>query len=407
MTEMIFDWNHEGVDPLRARAGRVTFDDETLRDGLQSPSAVNPSIDQKVELLRLMERLGINHVDLGLTGAGDQHCRHIDTLLGAIVQERMKILPSCAVRTVVSDIEPIDRLQQKHGISIRADAFLGTSPIRQFVEGWDLADLVLKMEQALGWATAHTIPVMFVTEDTTRSRPEDIKFLYSRAIELGAEHICVCDTCGHATEHGVRQLVTFIRKEVIAPTGVHVRINWHGHGDRGLALANSLAAIESGADCVHGTALGLGERVGNTQMDQLLVNLKLMGVIDNDLSSLGEYVRKAHEYTGVPLPQNYPVFGEDAFQTGTGVHAAAVIKARKKGNDWLADRIYSGVPASEFGLKQEIRIGHMSGRSNVIHWLESHGITWTDVQVERILGAAKNSTRLMSEEQLKALLEQN
>lgn len=401
--ELIHDWNLSGSDPLLARKKPISFDDETLRDGLQSPSAVNPTIEQKIEILRLMERLGIDRVDLGLPGAGPQHVDHIDALLKTIVDEKMAIQPGCAVRTVVGDIEPVDRLQQKYGIPIQASAFLGTSPIRQYAEGWTLERLMSTMEAAVKWAAEHDIPVMFVTEDTTRSRPADIKALYQRAIELGAYSICVCDTCGHATPHGVRELLKFVREDVIAPTGKEVLLNWHGHADRGLALANSLAAIEAGADCVHGTALGLGERVGNTQMDQLLVNLKLMGLIDNDLSALAEYTKKAHAYTGVPLPENYPVFGRDAFETGTGVHAAAVIKARKKGQDWLADRVYSGVPAGDFGLHQIIRVGHMSGKSNVAFWLETHGFEVTEDRVQKILEAAKASKELLSDERLSEL----
>ncbi len=401
--ELIYDWNKVGHDNIQDRRKPISFDDETLRDGLQSPSAINPTIEQKIEILRLMENLGIDRVDLGLPGAGPQHIEHIEALLKTIVDDKMRIKPGCAVRTVVGDIEPLDGLQQKFGIPIQASAFLGTSPIRQYAEGWTLAKLMETMETAVGWAIAHKIPVMFVTEDTTRSKPEDVKALYSRAIELGAYAICVCDTCGHVTPHGVKQLVKFVFDEIVTPAGKGTLVNWHGHADRGLGLMNALAAVEAGADIIHATALGLGERVGNTQMDQLLVNLKLMGLIDNDLSALAEYVRKAHQYTGVPLPQNYPVFGEDAFDTGTGVHAAAVIKAKKKGENWLADRVYSGVPAGEFGLEQRIRVGHMSGKSNVVYWLNSHGFEATDERVNKILEAAKASKALLSDAELKEL----
>lgn len=402
-TDLIYDWNRIGHDAILDRKKPIAFDDETLRDGLQSPSAINPTIEQKLEILRLMEKLGIDRVDLGLPGAGPQHIEHIEALLQTIVDEKMNIRPGAAVRTLVSDIEPIDKLQQKFGLPIQASAFLGTSPIRQYAEGWTLEKLMSTMEVAVKWAVEHNIPVMFVTEDTTRSKPGDIKALYSRAIELGAYSICVCDTCGHVSPHGVRELLKFVIDEIVKPGGKDTLVNWHGHSDRGLGLMNALAAVEAGADIIHGTALGLGERVGNTQMDQLLVNLKLMGLIDNDLTHLAEYVKKAHDYTGVPLPENYPVFGEDAFDTGTGVHAAAVIKAKKKGEDWLADRVYSGVPAGEFGLTQRIRVGHMSGKSNVVFWLESNGFEPTDERVAKILEAAKASKALLSDDQLKQL----
>jgi len=245
--------------------------------------------------------------------------------------------------------------------------------------------------------------VMFVTEDTTRSKPADIKAVYTRAIELGADRICVCDTCGHVTPNGVQKLLAFIQEEVIPDAGVKrrdIEVNWHGHQDRGLGVANNLAAVEAGADVIHGTALGVGERAGNAPLDQTLVNLSLMGVIDNDLTLLNEYVRKAHEYIEVALPPNYPVFGDDAFETGTGVHASAVIKAMRKGDQWLADRVYSGVPANDFGLQQKIRIGHMSGRSNIIYWLEQRGYETSDELIAHMFEVAKSRRRMMTDEEV-------
>jgi 2-isopropylmalate synthase len=329
-------------------------------------------------------------------------------MLSHITENNYQIRPGCAVRTVVSDIEPLIDLQAKHEMQIQASAFLGTSPIRQYAEGWTLERLLSTLEEAVGFAVDNDIPVMFVTEDTTRSKPEDIKAIYTRAIELGADRICVCDTCGHVTPNGVRKLLSFIQDEVIPDAGVQrreIEINWHGHQDRGLGVANNLAAVEAGADVIHGTALGVGERAGNAPLDQTLVNLKLMGVIENDLTLLNEYVRKAHDYIEVALPRNYPVFGEDAFETGTGVHASAVIKAMKKGDHWLADRVYSGVPAQDFGLQQKIRIGHMSGRSNIVWWLEQRGYEASEELVAHMFEIAKNQPRLMADEEVTAVVE--
>ena len=409
--ELIHDWNVIDYEISRNPDNHphgIWFDDETLRDGLQSPSARNPSIEQKIELLSYMERLGIQKVDLGLPGAGPFHLNHIDTMLSHITENNYQIRPGCAVRTVVSDIEPLIDLQAKHEMQIQASAFLGTSPIRQYAEGWTLERLLSTLEEAVGFAIDNDIPVMFVTEDTTRSKPEDIKAIYTRAIELGADRICVCDTCGHVTPNGVRKLLSFIQDEVIPDAGVQrreIEINWHGHQDRGLGVANNLAAVEAGADVIHGTALGVGERAGNAPLDQTLVNLKLMGVIENDLTLLNEYVRKAHDYVEVALPRNYPVFGEDAFETGTGVHASAVIKAMKKGDHWLADRVYSGVPAQDFGLQQKIRIGHMSGRSNIVWWLEQRGYEASEELVAHMFEIAKNQPRLMADEEVTAVVE--
>ncbi|HEV2765523.1 MAG TPA: hypothetical protein VGV38_21245, partial [Pyrinomonadaceae bacterium] len=243
----------------------------------------------------------------------------------------------------------------------------------------------------------------FVTEDTTRADPETIRALYTTAIRCGARALCVCDTVGHATPDGARSVVRFVKK-IIEEQGEPVRLDWHGHQDRGLGVINSVAAIEGGADQIHGSALGVGERVGNTPMDQLLVNLKLMGWIDNDLSSLRDYCLKAAESCGWTIPHNYPVFGRDAFRTATGVHAAAVIKSYRKGDTELADLIYSGVPAGLFGMRQTIEIGPMSGKSNVVYWLETRDIEVTDERVQRIYERAKSATGVLSEEDVLQLV---
>ena len=408
--ELIYDWNviDYGVerDPSN-HPHELWFDDETLRDGLQSPSASNPTIEQKIELIDYMEKLGVQKVDLGLPGAGPFHVGHIDAMLSHMGDMGYSLRPGCAVRTVVSDIEPLVDLQAKHERQIQASAFLGTSPIRQYTEGWTMERIMSTAESAVTFAVDNDIPVMFVTEDTTRSKPDEIKEVYSRAIELGADRICVCDTCGHVTPNGVRKLLSFIQDEVIPDSGVKrrdIEVNWHGHQDRGLGVANNLAAYEAGADVIHGTALGVGERAGNAPLDQTLVNLSLMGVIENDLTSLNEYMRKANEYIGVALPRNYPVFGEDAFETGTGVHASAVVKAMEKGDHWLADRVYSGVPAGDFGLEQVIRIGHMSGRSNITWWLKQNGYEVSDSLVEHMFEVAKTQRSLMTDEEVHAAI---
>ena len=404
---LIYDWNAVEYEINRNPANHpheVWFDDETLRDGLQSPSARNPTIEQKIELLTFMENLGIQKVDLGLPGAGPFHVKHIDAMLSHITENDFKIRPGAAVRTLMNDIEPLVQLKEKHGIPIQASAFLGTSPIRQYTEGWTMEKLVSTMEKAVSYAVENEVPVMFVTEDTTRSKPEDVKLIYQRAMELGARSLCVCDTCGHVTPNGVKKLLQFIDEEVIKDSGFkrsEIEVNWHGHQDRGLGVANNIAAVEAGADVIHGTALGVGERAGNAPIDHTLVNLKLLGVIDNDLTQLDAYMKKANEYIEVPLPRNYPVFGTDAFETGTGVHASAVIKAMRKGDDWLADRVYSGVPAGDFGLKQVIRIGHMAGRSNIIWWLEQNGYETSDDLVAHIFEVAKSQRRNMEDAEVK------
>jgi 2-isopropylmalate synthase len=396
--KLIYDWNTAGNGyPHRDRP--VDLNDETLRDGLQSPSVRDPAIETKIELLHLMDRLGIHSVDLGLPGAGPRACADITALCRAILDSKLSIRPNCAVRTVKSDITPLVEISMKVGMAIEAAAFIGSSPIRQFAEDWTLDQMLRLTEEAVSYAVSQGLPVMYVTEDTCRATPETIKRLYCTAISAGAKRICVCDTVGHITPRGVRNLVPYVR-QVIKETGEDIKIDWHGHNDRGLGVINTITAMTSGVDRIHATALGVGERVGNCSMDQLLVNLRLMGYIDNDLSALNDYVRIASEATEVPIPVNYPVFGRDAFRTATGVHAAAIIKARRKGEDWLADRIYSGVPAGMVGRRQAIEVGFMSGMSNVVFWLHEHGIQPEPQLVEAIFTAAKERNRVLSDEEL-------
>jgi 2-isopropylmalate synthase len=390
--ELIHDWNVPDK-----RSARIQFDDETLRDGLQSPSARDPELGQKLELVRLMDGLGIDTADVGLPGAGARAREHITTLVREM--KSLRITPNVACRTVIGDIAPIVDVVQATGSPVEVCAFIGSSPIRQYAENWEMETMLKLSRDAVEFAVKNGLPTMFVTEDTTRAKPEHVRALYTTAIEAGARRICVCDTCGHATPSGTRKLIGFV-KNLVDELGADVGIDWHGHRDRGLGLANSLAAIEAGATRVHATALGVGERAGNTEMDLLLVNLRLAGLIDNDLSQLGAYVKLASEAIGLPIPANYSVFGKDAFETGTGVHAAAVIKAFKKGDHWLANRVYSGVPADLVGLEQVIAVGPMSGKSNVTYFLEKRGVTPTDEQVAKVLELAKQTPRLLSEDEI-------
>lgn len=405
--QLIYDWNTVGEPEIPFRPRKFMLDDETLRDGLQSPSVRDPSIEEKIEILHLMEALGIDSVNIALPGAGPRAVADAERLAREIVNAKLKIRPNCAARTVEADIRPVAEISQRVGIAIEAATFIGSSPIRRYTEDWTPDFLLRCTESAVKYARSLGLPVMYVTEDTVRCDPETVKKLYTTAINYGAEAIVLCDTVGHTTPVGTRNLVRFILDEVVKPSGAKVRVDWHGHNDRGLALANSLAAFAAGADQVHGCALGLGERVGNTSIDLMLINMTLLGLIDRDLSKLRDYCLKVSEATRVPIPHNYPAMGSDAFRTGTGVHAAAVIKALKKNDVHLADSVYSGVPSHLFGLKQIIEVGPMSGKSNVSFWLAIRGLAATEERVERIFNAAKQSDRLLTEEEIYALCDES
>lgn len=402
--DLIHDWNTAAAGPAAGpRPGRPILNDETLRDGLQSPSVTDPEPEDKIRILTLMDALGIGAADIGLPGAGQRAKESALLLAKEIAAARLRIAPNCAARTMIRDIDPIIEISEAAGIAVEAATFIGSSPIRQYAEGWDIDRLLLHTEEAVTYAVGKGLPVMYVTEDTTRAVPDTLRRLYTAAIECGARRICLADTVGHASPEGVRALVTFIR-EVVADTGEDVGIDWHGHRDRGLGIANAIAAWEAGAERLHATALGIGERVGNTEMDLLLVNLRLMGAIESDLSHLPEYCETVARACGVPIPCNYPVVGSDAFRTGTGVHAAAIIKAEKKGDAGLADYVYSGVPAHLFGLTQEIEVGPMSGESNVVYWLAKRGHATTPDIVARVLAAAKSSRRTLTDQEIESLL---
>jgi 2-isopropylmalate synthase len=401
--DLIFDWNEVN------RKGRIlpknaTFFDETLRDGLQNPSVVDPGIEEKLKILHLMEDLGIHVADVGLPGSSKRAFEDVLRLCKEVVDCKMKIGIACAGRTVVGDITPMIELSQRAGIPIEVYAFIGSSPIRQFVEDWDVELIAKRSTEAIDVAVKAGLPVAYVTEDTTRSRPEVLTTLFRAAIDHGASRLCLSDTVGHATPDGVRNLIQFTRN-VVAGTGADVGIDWHGHNDRGLALENAIWAFEYGADRVHATGLGIGERVGNAQMELLLLNLKLLGQLDGqDLTKLLEYCETIARAVKWDIPISYPLVGRDAFRTATGVHASAVIKAMAKGDTWLADRIYSGVPAGMIGRPQEICIGFMSGASNVNFWLSQRKIESDDVLVGEILKAAKTQDRIMTNDEVMAVV---
>jgi 2-isopropylmalate synthase len=399
---LIYDWNTAG-DFVFPAAGKVTLDDETLRDGLQNPSVHNPSIEEKIEILHLMESLGIEMVNIGLPAAGPRAYADAEALAKEIAGSRMKIRPNCAGRTHENDIRPIAEISQRAGIAVEAGLFIGSSPIRRQVEEWSVDYLLRTTENAVKFGVAQGLPVMYVTEDTIRTDADTVRALYATAIRCGARSIVLCDTVGHATPMGAYNLVKFVRENVVLPLGETIRVDWHGHCDRGLAVANSFAAIAAGANQIQTATNSLGERVGNTPTELMLVNMRLLGMIDRDLSMLKEYCEKVARATHTSIPPNYPVVGRDAFRTATGVHAAALIKAYRKGDPGLADAVYSGVPASLFGLAQVIEVGPMSGKSNVLYWLERHGIPANEELVGKIFDAAKKSSCVLTDAEILAV----
>ncbi len=396
--DIIYDWNEvkRHAPPINHKFKLV---DETLRDGIQSPSITNPHIEAKLEILHCMEALGIEVADVGLPGAGAQAVADVTRLVEEIRDQKMKIEPNCAARTHQADVQAVVDISQKTGMPIEVCGFLGSSPVRQLVENWDVPHMTKLVTDSADLAVKNGCPFSFVTEDTIRSHPDTLRTLFNAAIDHGATRLILCDTVGHATPDGLYNLLEFTRK-VIDETGAKIELDWHGHNDRGLALTLCLSALEFGIDRVHGTCLGVGERVGNASIDQTLLNLNLLGVIDRDLRALRRYVDAVSKYYGVEIPYNYPAFGHDAFRTATGVHAAAIAKALMMGRRDLADRVYSSVAASEVGCKQLVEIGFYSGKANVQVWLIEHELEVSEARIQAILTRAKLGTATLTDTEI-------
>jgi 2-isopropylmalate synthase len=396
---LLYDWNRD-ASGWESRSVQIL--DETLRDGLQSPSVQNPSLEQKLEGLRRMARLGVSAVNLGLPSVSAGARTEAEQMLRVIREERLPLLPVCAGRTLALDVAPIVELSQRAGMAIEVSVFVGASPIRWHAEGWDLERVSRLTREAVKLGASAGLPVTFVTEDTTRTPPEILRRLFELAIEHGATRLCLCDTVGAASSAGVRALVAFAR-ELVAQAPRHVGLDWHGHDDRGLGLANALCAAEAGVGRVHATALGVGERVGNTPLELLIANLALLSGKEPDGCALRDYAQHFAAALGTKIPENHPLVGENAFRTATGVHAAAIVKALVLG-EALADRVYSLVPVSSFANGHDIRIGYMSGTSNVVHWLRRHSIEPSEALVTRILASARAARRVLRDDEVLAVV---
>lgn len=400
----IHDWNAPEEPPSGGPLPPPELDDETLRDGLQHPSAKAPPLQAKREFLHILCEVGIQAADIGMPAAGLQALEDCVFLAREVARHRLPLRPNCAARTVGKDIRAVVEISQRAGIAVEVAAFIGCSDARRRVEGWDLPYLLKITRETVSLAVGAGLPVMYVTEDSTRTSPEVLRDLFRAAIESGARRICAADTAGHALPQGAARLVAFL-KSVAAESGEAVAVDWHGHMDRGLGLGCSLAAWRAGASRIHGSALGLGERVGNTPLDLLIVNLKMEGAWQRDLRPLTDYVSWTSRWTGVPIPWNYPVFSAQAFRTGTGVHASALLKARQMGDAVLEDHVYSSVPAAWFGRRQTIAVGPMSGDSNIVAWLMEHREEVTEEKVAAIRALAKKADSLLSDDEIRDALQ--
>ncbi|MFO0758915.1 MAG: 2Fe-2S iron-sulfur cluster-binding protein [Byssovorax sp.] len=336
MNASIFDWN-QGI-PLAAKTsegilreeaplpgvrdggalvhfGRgvrgVKVVDETLRDGLQNASGVNPAVDYKVDLLHAMAKIGVDVVSVGLPAAGKRHADDCHLLCKEILDARLPLVATAAARTVVADVEGIATASQRAGMPIEVYSFIGSSPIRHYAESWDLDFLLGNVRRATETAVKNGLPFCLVTEDTTRAHPDILRALFRTAIDAGAVRLCLCDTTGHVTPYGVEELIAFVRAELAAMGATHVELDWHAHNDRGLSVATALWAASIGVHRIHGTGLGVGERVGNSSLEILIDNLGKLGIrTPVPAEHLVEYCQLAARALHWEIPPDHPIAGE-------------------------------------------------------------------------------------------------
>lgn len=394
LADYIHDWQGEISYPP------VKLQDETLRDGLQAPNVSHPTLEQKQTLLHLMDELGIDGADIGFPGSGERHISDVVGLAKYKQQNNLGINLSCAGRTIEADVLPIIYASELAGEPFEVDLFIGSSEIRKLAQNWNLDDMKKKVEQSITLAVKEGLPVMFVTEDSTRASRETIIALHEVAINAGAKRICIADTVGFATDINTTNLIRFYKQEIVKDRDI--KLDWHGHRDRYFAESNALIAAREGVDRVHGTALGVGERCGNTIMEALLVNFKIEGIKDNDISRLMEYSNFASQILKRPIPENAPIIGVEAFNTASGVHADAILKSYLQGRPDLAGLVYAPFNPGIIGRSVDVRVGPMSGRSNIILALKRLDIEQNDDLIESLYEIAKRSNQILSDRELRS-----
>ncbi len=400
MTEeqLIYDWNRQsGAAPLTCSPEVL---DVTLLEAPHSPAARQPPLSERLRLLHQLDELGLDLVCLGDAGEGWAETL---PLVSEVAESRLKVRSAVLCRNHATELERVAEASEQLGHAIHVLLQCGYSPLQEWKgEAWAAARAE-RMQESVMFAVGLGLTVTLLCPDAPRAHPGWLVDTLGRALDSGAQRLALVDTTGCATPEGVARLVAFVT-ELCRRKGLPERIDWFGFNDRGLALANALTALESGASRVHASVLGLAERSGCVPLDLLLINLRLLGALDRPMEALASVCQRVAEGYQVEVLSNYPVLGKDAFRTGTGVHAAAIIKAERKGFSWLADLIYSGVPAALFGFEQLIEVGPMAGESNVLHWLARNHLEATPERVQALLAAAKSADHVLSDEEIRAAL---
>ena len=390
--DLLYAWNEK----LPLKPGGFLLVDDTLRDGLQAPHITTPNFAEKLKLIDQMEKNRIDVCIAHYPAASSIATAQSQVMVEYVENKDYDIILAFAGRTIISDLAPMVELQKIAKKQLIAYAFVGCSPIRQYVEGWDLQTIETYITDSAVYLKTNGLKPVAVFEDATRARPDDLRRLFTASLEAGAEGICLADTVGYIEPSGVRAIMEFAR----SVAGDDVTLEWHGHDDRGLAVANALTALACGANTIHATSLGIGERAGNLCLEQFLINLYLNGNGNTDISQLCGYAELTSQFLNVPIPGTTPGIGKSVFTTGTGVHAAAVYKALQNNEAEIADLVYSSIPARQLGRSLDIEIGPMSGRANILAKCNSIGLACTEEQLSAVFNAAKRSVRILTENEI-------
>ncbi len=395
VNQLLYSWN----PPAKSGLENVEIEDDTLRDGLQGAFVRKPTVDEKIELFTLSSAIGCQHAVVGFPASSPQEMADSRRIVQAIQERGLKQQPWMLSRALVSDLEPIIALQRESDIPIGAAFFMGTSPLRRVVEKWDWDQVLRNVETAVAYCVENGVPFSLSIEDASRTPPEELRQLIQIGAKANGFSISICDTVGESTPDGAAQLVRFTREE-IAKENADTRVLWHGHNDRGMAVANSAAAAEAGARIIGGSFLGIGERTGNAALEQVILYLYQNGATQWRIDHLVNYCEKLSEYTNTPISNEMPLIGSQAFATCTGTHSAAVLKARAISVDY-EDYIFSAVPASKLGLPQNIMIGPTSGLANARHVLQRLELPSDDQAASALLEHAKGKNSWVQHNEIK------
>lgn len=370
--------------------------DTSLRDGLQDAQIRHPSLEEKERLVDILVQVGVEAIDIAIPIARGSHLREAIQLARRIPSN---VTVACLARTDASDIQAAVDLAQGAGRPIETIVFCGASPLRRWVEDWDVTEITEWMAKSVNFASKQGLIPTVATEHTTQTEPEVIKQIYLAGLDNGGQKVCIADTSGAASPISTEKIIRFFRDEVLKSFN-DVDIDWHGHNDRGLSVINSLVALSAGAQRVHGTAIGIGERAGNTPLEQMLINLKMArDPKRQDLGAISELATFAAEIFNVPVPPNYPGLGEKVYRTASGIHAAAELKAGQLGLKGTTP--YSAVSPEWVNRETDVVVGPLSGSHNVRFVAERLGIPATNEFIARALDVAKSANRILTDQDIK------